>query len=129
MPVTYARDDERRLIMVTVTTPYAVDDILRVIDRQAAENAWGYAMLYDLRAEMLIVADAQRVADYVNAIEKGRARGPVGLAISGQSEEFRRGLPYSEMTRHIEAVEVLLTTTQLEDWLARNAPYRKTKRE
>jgi hypothetical protein len=52
MPITYERDDSRRLITVTVTEPYAVEDILGVIDRQAAEGTWMYALLYELHAPM-----------------------------------------------------------------------------
>jgi hypothetical protein len=32
---------------VTVTEPYSIDEIISAIDRQAAEDAWAYAMLYD----------------------------------------------------------------------------------
>jgi hypothetical protein len=125
VPITYERDDERRLITVTVTEPYTIDDILRAVDRQSAENTWGYAMLYDLRAQMTIPADLQPAADYVKAVAKGRARGPVGVAISGQPEEFRRGLKYTELARETVTVEVLLTSAQIDDWLVRNAPRRR----
>ena len=50
MPIEYERDDQRRLIALTVTEPYAIDGILVAIDRQAAEDTWAYAILYDLRA-------------------------------------------------------------------------------
>ena len=49
MPTTYGRDDQRRLITVTVTEPYSIDEIISAIDRQVAEDAWAYAMVYDLR--------------------------------------------------------------------------------
>jgi hypothetical protein len=91
-----------------------------VIDRQSDENTWGYAMLYDFRAQMTIPADLQPAADYVKAVAQGRARGPVGIAISGEPEEFRRGLKYTELSRKTVTVEVLLTLAQIGDWLARN---------
>jgi hypothetical protein len=121
MPITYERDDERRLITVTVTEPYAVDDILGVIDRQAAEDTWHYAMLYDLRSPMSIPADSQQIANHVRAVGGGRERGPTGIAMSRQPEQFRRGLKYSELTRTIATVELLLTPAQVDDWLMRNA--------
>ena len=126
MPLTYERDDERRLITVTVTAPYSVEDLLGVIDRQAAEDTWSYAVLFNLSAPMSIAADSQRVADYVQAVGAGRQRGPVGIAISRDPGQFRRGLTYSEMIRKIATVEVLLTPGQIEDWLSRNTQRRKT---
>jgi hypothetical protein len=35
---------------VTVTEPYSIDEIISAIDRQVAEDAWAYAMAYDLRS-------------------------------------------------------------------------------
>jgi hypothetical protein len=123
MPIAYERDDPRQMIVVTVTDPYSVDDILSVIDRQAAENTWEYAILYDLRGVMhaSVEAGLQQLADRVRAAGAGRERGPVGVAIGARPVLFRVGLIYAELTRTLMTVEVLLTPAQLEDWLARNA--------
>jgi hypothetical protein len=120
MPIAYERDDLRRLITVTVTEPYAIDEILGVIDRQAAEDTWSYAMLYDLRAgaHMATEADLQQLGVRAKVVGGGRERGPVGLAIGTQS---RWGLLYTELIRKLVTVEVLLTAAQLDAWLARNA--------
>ena len=128
MPIAYERDDQRRLITVTVTEPYSVDDILSAIDRQAAEDTWGYAMLYDLRAVTFASteADLQRMADRVKAVGGGRERGPVGAAVGARPEMFRMGLRYTELTRKLMNVEVLLTSTQIEGWMARNARRRSS---
>ncbi len=37
------------------------------------------------------------------------------------SEQFRMGMVYSKLTKDLEIVEVLLTASQRDDWLARNA--------
>jgi hypothetical protein len=128
MPITYERDDERRLITVTAAEPYSVLDIISAIDRQAAEDTWGYAMLYDLRAatHMATDAEAQQMADRVKVVGAGRQRGPVGIAMSRTPVQFLRGLRYSELTRKIATIEVLLTAAQLDDWLARNAKRHRT---
>ena len=120
MPVTHERDDERWLI--TVTEPYSVDDILGVIDRQAAEDTWEYAILYDLRAVTVALteADLQQIADRVKVVGGGRERGPVGMAVGARPEMFRMGLMYAELTRKLINVEALLTSAQLDGWLARN---------
>ena len=125
MPIAYERDDSRRLITVTVTEPHSIEDVLGVIDRQMAEGTWGYAILYDLRSPMWIAADSQLIADHVKRVGAGRERGPVGIAVGASPEQFRRGLKYSELTRTIATVEVLLTTAQRDDWLARHSRPRK----
>jgi hypothetical protein len=72
MPIAYERDDQRRVITLIVTEPYSVDDILSVIDRQAAEDTWGHAMLYDLRGVVTgtsIEADLKQMADRIRIVE------------------------------------------------------------
>jgi hypothetical protein len=123
MLITYERDDQRRLITVTLSDPYSVDDILRIIDRQAAEDTWEYALLYDFRAvtQVSTEADLKRMADRVKVAGGGRERGPVGMAVGSAPEHFRMGLIYTMLARKLESVEVLLTAAQRDDWLARNA--------
>ena len=123
MPVTYERDDQRRLITVTVTDEYSVADIVSAIDRQSAEDTWGYAILYDLRSVTHVSAEAelQRLADRVQAVGRGRERGRVGIAISARPALFLVFLTYTQLTRDVGTVEVLLTPAQLDAWLARNA--------
>jgi hypothetical protein len=123
VPIAYERDDERRLITVTVTEPYSIGDILGVIDRQEAEDTWWYAMLYDLRAltQATSEADLQRLADRVKIVGGGRQRGPVGIAVGTSPTTFRAGLMYTQMAGKLVNVEVVLTPAQLDGWLARNA--------
>jgi hypothetical protein len=124
MPIAYQRDDQCRLITVTVTQPYTVDDILGVIDRQAAENTWEYALLYDMRTvtEASTETDLQRMAERVKVVGSGRERGHVGIAIRARPALFLQGLMYANLTREFADVEVLLTAAQIDSWLARNAP-------
>jgi hypothetical protein len=124
MPITYERDDRRRLITVTVTEPYSLDDIRGVIDRQASEDTWRYAMLYDLRAvtDASAEADLQQIADRVQAVGRGRERGQVGIAIRARPSLFLVALTYSRLTKGFVTVEVLLSAAQIDAWLARNAP-------
>jgi hypothetical protein len=128
VPIAYERDDERRLISVTVVEPYSVDDILVVIDRQAAEDTWWYAILYDLRAliHMPAEGDLQQLADRVKVVGGGRKRGPVGIAVGTHPETFRAGLMYTQLAGKLVNVEVVLTAAQLDAWLARNAPRRSS---
>jgi hypothetical protein len=127
MPILYERDDQRRLIIATITEPYSVDDVLSVIDRQATEDTWQYAMLYDLRGatHLNTEAEAQQIADHVKVMSARGARGPVAMAISANPEQFRQGVKFAEVTRNIVTLEVLLTAAQVEDWMARNAQRRQ----
>ena len=124
MPIAYQRDDHRRLITVTVTEPYTVDDILGVIDRQTRENTWEYALFYDMQAvtETSTETDLQLIAERVKVVGGGRERGHVGIAIRARPALFLQGLMYAKLTREFVDVEVLLTAAQIDSWLARNAP-------
>jgi hypothetical protein len=123
MPIAYQRDDLRRLITVTVTEPWSVNDISSVIDRQASEDTWGYALFYDLRTltDASTEADLQRIAERVTAIGGKRERGPVGIAIRARPALFLQGLMYAKLLKDVVAVEVLLTPAQIDAWLRRNA--------
>jgi hypothetical protein len=124
MPITYQRDDQRRLIIVTVTEPCSVDDISSVIDRQSREDTWEYALLYDLRAmtDASTEADLQQIAERVKVAGGGRERGPVGIAIRARPALFLLGLMYTKLIKEFVTVEVLLTAAQIDAWLVRSAP-------
>jgi hypothetical protein len=127
MPIAYERDDRRQLITVTVSEPFSVEDILAVIDRQAAEDTWEYALLFDLRGvtHPLTETDMQRTADRV-MVAGGPERGPVGIVVGAGPGTFRMGLMYTRLAGKLLNVEVVLTPAQLDGWLARNAPRRSS---
>ena len=123
MPLIYKRDDQQRLITVTLTQPFSVDDILSAIDRQASEGTWEYAILYDQRGvtHILTETELEQMAHQVAVAGKDRKRGPVGLAIRPDPALFIGGLTYTKLTREVMDVEVLLSATQIESWLSRNS--------
>jgi len=124
MPIAYQRDDQRRLITVTVTQPCSVDDISSVIDRQAGEGTSKYALLYDLRAmtDASTEAHLQQIAERVKGPGGERQRGPMGIAIRAQPALFLLGMMYAKLVKELVTVEVLLTAGQIDAWLVRNAP-------
>jgi hypothetical protein len=124
MPLAYQRDDQCRLITVTVTEPCSVDDISGVIDRQAGEGTWEYALLYDLRAttDASTEANLQQIAERVTVPGGERERGPMGIAIRAQPALFLLGMMYAKLVKELVTVEVLLTAGQIDAWLVRNAP-------
>jgi hypothetical protein len=125
---TYERDDKRRLITVTVTEPYSVNDFFAAIDRQAAEDTWWYAILYDLRAltQTSSEADLRLIVDRVKSVGGERKRGAVGVAVGPRPETLRMGLIYTKLTGKHGNVEVVMTPAQLDGWLARNAQPRSS---
>jgi hypothetical protein len=124
MPMAYQRDDQRRLITVTVTEPCSVDEISSVIDRQAGERTCEYALLYDLRAmtDASTEAGLQQIAERVKMVGGERKRGPMGIAIRTQPALFLLGLMYTKLIKELVTVEVLLTAAQIDAWLVRNTP-------
>jgi hypothetical protein len=122
MPIVYQRDDQRWLITVTVTEPCTVNDISSVIDRQAAEDTWEYALLYDLRAitDASAEPNLQQLAERVKVTGGERERGPVGIAIRARPALFLLGLMYTKLIKEFVSVEVLLTAAQIDAWLVRN---------
>jgi hypothetical protein len=131
MPIAYQRNDQRRLITVTVTEPCSADDISSAIDRQAAEDTWEYALLYDLRAmtDASTEVDLQQLAERVKAAGGERERGPVGVAIRARPALFLLGLMYTKLMKEFVTVEVLLTAAQIDAWLVRNAPSASSRRQ
>jgi hypothetical protein len=65
MPITYERDDARRRIHVTLAGPVTVDDLLAIVDRQAAEQTWHYSLCYDARR---IAKDAASTVEEVHHV-------------------------------------------------------------
>jgi hypothetical protein len=127
MPTIYERDDDRRLITLTITEPYAVEDVMSAIERQMADDTWEYAMLYDMRAttRLATIEEARLITNRVQTLSAGRARGPVAMAINGRPEQVRAGVQFASANRGIAVPEILMTAIQLYDWVARNAPRRK----
>jgi hypothetical protein len=124
MSLTYSRDDVRRLIVVIgsdLPQPVSVEETLAVIDRQWSEGTWDYALLYDLRETSHVTTpeEAVRLQEHVRRIGQARPRGPVGLVASRGM--VRRALLYSELTGTTQEFELLMTESQVEAWLARNA--------
>ena len=124
MPITYQHDDKRRLITVTMTEPCSVDEVSSVIDRQAGEDTWNYALLYDLRGmtDASTEAALQQIAERAKMVRGERERGPLGIAIRARPELFLLALMYSRLIKELMTVEVLLTAAQIDTWLLRNAP-------
>ena len=50
MAIRYERHDERRRINILTSADVTHEEVIGALDRQAAEGAWSYGVLYDARA-------------------------------------------------------------------------------
>jgi hypothetical protein len=128
MPIDYQRDDSRRLVTVTLTEPYTLDEILSQVDRQWAEHIWEYAVLYDARTAARVTPphELQQLVDRVRIVGAERPRGPAGVAIPLRPDMLRGGLHLAKLAGPLRNIEILLSETQVEAWLTRHAPRRES---
>jgi hypothetical protein len=93
----YTRDDVRRQITVTITGPARLADLASVVERQAADGTWGYAVLYDecTGTASLSVGATRALLTVVNRVT--RAHGPRGAVafVCGAAEQFGMARMYS----------------------------------
>jgi hypothetical protein len=120
MPLHYERDDRKRRVVVTSVGPVTLAEALAIIDRQAAEGAWSYGVLYDTRgtSDAPTTADLHQLVLRVGALTlKHGPRGRVALVTSDPtlSKMGRRYASLADLT----ALDVRLFTTlgEAETWL------------
>jgi hypothetical protein len=84
MPVHYERDDKKRRILAISEGHVTLDDTLAIIDRQVADGAWTYQMLFDTRASAAVptVDEVRHVVRHVGILTtKYGPRGPVAMVV------------------------------------------------
>lgn len=118
MALTYERDDASRRIVIAVTGPLLVADILGVVDRQAHEGTWGYACLYDGRQMTTrpSTPDAAPIVRYIRQLETVYgSRGPVAVV----ADRTGSVAVYSRLSKHVGLpFEVFDDIGDAERWLA-----------
>jgi hypothetical protein len=119
----YHRDDRPRLLTVTLTDPFSFEELSRQTDRQWADGAWDYAILYDGRATRALrpPEEIQRLIDHTRSVGGDHRRGPVGVAIPPTPELLRRSLELADRFGPQRDIEILLSETQIQSWLVRQA--------
>jgi hypothetical protein len=100
--LTYLRDDIRRQITVTITGPARLGDLVSVVERQAAEGTWSYALLYDeCTGTASLSANATR--DFLAVVGRlMRAHGPSRAVamVCAAVEQFGMARMYSILGEH-----------------------------
>jgi hypothetical protein len=117
MPVTYTRDDVRRVITVVMTGQVTSDEIIAVVDRQVAEQAWSYGLLYDSLQTTLNPANVEPVALHIRAAAQrlGR-RGPVAV-VTRSPGTFRIARAYAAVEDDVGPVGFFTDRDSAERWL------------
>ena len=95
--LTYARDDVRRRITVTIRGPAHLDDLVGVVERQAAEGSWRYSILYDecMGTASLSVSATRALLAVVDRLTHAPGRrGPVAF-VCKPGEQFGMARMYS----------------------------------
>jgi hypothetical protein len=89
--VRYERDDARGRITITLSGSVTVEDLLAIVDRQAADQPWHYSLCYDARRitkdAASTVKEVRRVLRHVvetSAIHG--ARGPVAIVTDSPAD-------------------------------------------
>jgi hypothetical protein len=121
MPIEYHLDEPRQLIRVTSRGTVTLEDTKAIMNRQAADGAWSYPLLYDMRDNLYIPSheDLHRLIEHVGAITtKYGPRGPVAFVVDNP-ELLKRGLHYARLGDLTAlAVGLFLTIEDAEVWLA-----------
>ena len=123
MIAAYVVDHARRRVFVRLEDPIAApDELIALLDRQAAEGAWGYAVLEDMRS----VAWAPSTAVVKQSVARIEAltlvhgrRGPVAFVVSDNETLFGMLRMYSFRGEDTDAtINVLRDMEAAERWLA-----------
>jgi hypothetical protein len=121
MPIHYERDDRRRRILALSIGQVTFEESIAVIDRQAAEGAWSYEVLYDTRGSTAVptAEEIHRVVQHVGSLTtKCGPRGPVAMVMRNPDllEMGRRYARLADLTSLV--VGLFLTIEDAERWLA-----------
>ena len=115
--MSYHRDDGRRRVTVITTGTVTSEEILAMVDRQAAEGTWAYAMLYDA-CRVTSVATASEVramAHHVQMLERLHGlRGPVAV-LTYQDAIYSMARMYSTVSH--QRVAIFRDPSDAERWL------------
>jgi len=120
MSITYERDDVRRRIVVTIVGAVSAAEARGVINRQIAEGAWTYGLLYDARLDTSqpSTADVRGIVEYAGrCIAQHGPRGPVAIVTTNPSN-YGMARMYSTLGEPVRlSVEVFREIAEAEAWL------------
>jgi len=119
MPFTYARDDIRRRVRITLADPLTVADLIASIDRQFADGTWDYGLLVDGRAIAAATqsSDVQEFLTHVRELVGTHGpRGPIAF-VAKESAVIGSAQRYVLFGGSAEAFEVFWAIDDAQGWL------------
>jgi hypothetical protein len=119
MGLVYSRDDHARRIEVVKSTDVTIDDLLAVLDRQAAEGAWRYSMLCIAQDSVFLSdADIRDLAEHAAALVRTHgARGPEAI-VASDITTFETARRYSRVAEQLGiAIHIFHNRSSADRWL------------
>jgi hypothetical protein len=121
VPITYARDDAHRCIVITTIGSVGLADLVAVMDRQAGDGTWQYGMLYDARRATSVASQIEVRAGLKHVETLSRTNGPRGPVAFVTTMPAAYGMVrmYSTLAGQVhQAVEAFRDIGDAERWLA-----------
>jgi hypothetical protein len=114
MPVRYDVDHDARRVTIVLTPPVETAEIVALLERRAADGAWPYAVLYDMRA---LPQDRSRISTLLETARGLTAiHGPSGpVAIVASAPAIGEAQAYSILGR--SGIEVFWDRDEATRWL------------
>lgn len=123
MPIRYDRDDTRRLVVLTVTGSFDRREFEAAMARHTEEDAWTYAVLWDLRQMegRPTLTDLQAFREqYVDDFPDVAERGPVALLVE-DGELYRAACQHLALVGSRIAIDVFPEKHEALEWLERRS--------
>jgi hypothetical protein len=120
---TYACDATARIIHVVAQQTLTVDEVLGIMDRQAAEGRWSFGMLFDLRRvdTALSKQESARVSEHAGTMEAANGpQGPVALVTSARLVAPRAA--HAIRMKRTMLVEIFWDPYEAQRWLTERLP-------
>ena len=120
MPIHYQRDDAKQRINVRSEGMPTLEEVLAIMDRQAAEGVWSYAVMYDSREASRAPTPEELtiILKHIGELTaKHGPRGPVAMII-GNPEFFKAARKYAQLGELTALqAELFATPEAAELWL------------
>jgi hypothetical protein len=119
MPVQYLQDDARHRILVRLSSPLTVADLIASVERQLAEGAWAYGLLVDSRS-MLPPPKPLDIQAFLSRVRELIAdhgpRGPVAI-VAKDSAAISGAQMYMFFGGKTDSIEVFWDMDAAQQWL------------
>lgn len=120
MPILVERNDDTQTLKVTASGVLTLRDTLALVDRQLAEGAWSYTMLYDARGltAMPSADEVRRLAARVETLvlKHGR-RGAIAIVTNAEAV-YGTSRMYAALCQQGQTISVFRACDEAERWLA-----------